>query len=1161
MRETYALRAVALAVLCLVTACDCSGRVCGPHAIERGGRCEDIDSPPDEDGSIDCGSDAADGGLRCADPTDAGTLRTDSGAPTGGADAMTPCESRAGGDGTCDSADAGSMDAASPCETDTVPADGSCVPIDAGAIDANTPDTASPCALAEPEAPVETANWTMTELSLPAVAVVGDTTRGRLYAVLGEAAPYPDRLVTIDAEHAMVIHDVEVGPSPATLAISADDTTLWVGMSGSSEIRRVDLTGELPVPGARHALTTSSFPYTAGEMVVLEGNSDAVAISLRKPGSPSFGGLMLLEDGVLRPIGHGSSATRVTPGPDGYLFGFNDETTSHHFYGIDLALDDADAARHENLVYGFFTDIVYDADGFVFATSGEVVDVRAPAAPKRAGVFAHSGAVLPESGGSGVLMVSIDARRPNGFVLRNLDSATFAQHAHTALGSSQIEIDFVTDLVQASPRHFGFIAGSEAFRTASVFVLEASDDPFAVPRTIPAAGQPVAGGRLIEIPVEAKALVADPRRRLLYATVAGGAAALENSLVTIDPDLPAIVHSMPIGSEPSPLALSEDGSTLWVGLAGSYEVRSIDLTACVPVLAAPHPLHLPEGEQGIAHSIVVLPSTKSSIAVSMHGARFDAALAVLDDGIARTKLVTERAGYRTQLTLGPAGRLFGFDASSSAESFFSIGVDATGIEQTIHSGLVAGETARIAYDADGMVYSSSGMVVDVTAPSAPERAGAFELTGGVLPLPESATALMVSPGDGGDGPPLLRNLQSDTFTQRIEVELGVPTQARGPIGPVAYLEPDTLAFIAQSSTGQGSSIYLVDEETVRMVRTAPPPAPTLAASLDHGELRELPVAARALVADPVRSRIYATIAGDAPLHANQLVTIDALDGEVIDAVAIGSSPTEMAVSDDGSTLWVSLSGSFEIRRVDISTATPTPGPSHRLPLQQFDERAEAETMVVLPGTTGSVAAALHDRRITPSFTGVVVLDDGVPRPTQGTARSGAARIVTGPTGYIFGYDEDISDGAFHPLVVSASGVEHIGPGVVGVLTCCDAEISYDPDGFVYASSGHIVNVSDPEAPVSAGAFPFAGAVLPLPQSDRALMVSNEGAAPAPFLLRTLSTATLSQVSSRALGPDGHVADSVSHLVHAPPHSLAFIATASSGDGLSVYILNDPDLFP
>jgi DNA-binding beta-propeller fold protein YncE len=1153
MHARRALGVFALALLCALSACDCSGSDCGRNAIKRGARCEEIN--PEEDGAVSC-ADASAVGERCASTVDSGTSQPDDArVPTAEADAMPPpCASGTASDGACVATDAGSMDAASSCEAETTD-DATCA--EDAAVDESTPDAASPCDSVEPEAPIEAASWTMTELALPVLAVVGDKTRGRLYAVLGSNAPYADRLVTIDAERAEVVHDVEVGPSPASLAISADDTTLWVGLSGSGEIRRVDLTGELPVPGVHYSRSADSTEYASGEIVVLDGNDAAVSSGSLS----SRGGFVMLEDGFFRPIGGDHRSTSLTLGSESYVFGFDGGSTAFHFYVIDVAAGNTDATSFENLVHGFRTGIVYDPDGFVFATSGEVVDVRVPTAPKRAGVFAHTGAVLPEHGGRGALMVSIDAQTEGGLVLRNLDSETLAQHARTALGSTQMEIDFVESLVQAGPRTLGFIAGSSAFGNASLFVLESSTDPFAAPRAIPAAGTPVSRGGLVEIPVDATSLVADPVRRRLYATVASGAAGYENSLVTIDPEVQAVIHAMPIGSDPGPLALSEDASTLWVGLAGSYEVRSVDLAGCVPVPAAPHPLHIPDEGQGIADSIVVLPNAKSSIAVAMHGARFGSALAVLDDGVARSKVVTEWAGHRTQLTLGPTARLFGYDRSSSAEPFFSIAVDATGVEQTRHFRLVAGEQTTLAYDTDGLIYASSGMVVDVTDPSAPERAGAFEVTGGVAPLPDSATALMVSPGNGVDRAPLLRNLQSDTFTQRIAAALGEPIHAMAPIGPVAYLEPDTLAFVARSSTGPGSSIYLVDEEIVHSVRTALPPAPMIAESLDHGDLVEVPIAARAIVADPVRSRIYATIAGDAPLHANELVTIDAVDGEILAAVPIGSSPTEMALSEDASTLWVSLTGSFELRRVDLSTATPTPGQSHRLPLVRFDERAEAETMVVLPGTTRSVAAALHDRRIIPSFRGVVVLDDGVPRPTRSPDHSGASRIAIGPAGYLFGYDQDISDGRFYPLAVSSSGVAHIGPGFVGLLTCCKAEISYDPDGFVYSSSGHIVSVSDPEAPVSAGVFPFAGPILPLPQSDRALMVSTEAAAPSPFVLRTLSTSGVSQIGSRPLGTAGHVSDPVHHLVHGPPHSLAFIGSASSGHGVSVYLLNAPDLFP
>jgi YVTN family beta-propeller protein len=86
-----------------------------------------------------------------------------------------------------------------------------------------------------------------------------------------------------------------------------------------------------------------------------------------------------------------------------------------------------------------------------------------------------------------------------------------------------------------------------------------------------------------------------------------------------------------------------------------------------------------------------------------------------------------------------------------------------------------------------------------------------------------------------------------------------------------------------------------------------------------------------LVADPVRPRVYATAPND-----NLLLVIDTASLGVVKTIAIGSSPQGLALSADGSKLWVANSGSttFGIGIVDLNTLTTLP--SYSTPLLPFD---------------------------------------------------------------------------------------------------------------------------------------------------------------------------------------------------------------------------------
>lgn len=77
------------------------------------------------------------------------------------------------------------------------------------------------------------------------------------------------------------------------------------------------------------------------------------------------------------------------------------------------------------------------------------------------------------------------------------------------------------------------------------------------------------------VAVSTAALVADPTRHLLYATVPATAVAMGNSVATIDPTTATITKTILVGSDPNALAITDDGSTLYVGIDGASSVTSI----------------------------------------------------------------------------------------------------------------------------------------------------------------------------------------------------------------------------------------------------------------------------------------------------------------------------------------------------------------------------------------------------------------------------------------------------------------------------------------------------------------------------------------------------------------------------------------------------------
>lgn len=318
---------------------------------------------------------------------------------------------------------------------------------------------------------------------------------------------------------------------------------------------------------------------------------------------------------------------------------------------------------------------------------------------------------------------------------------------------------------------------------------------------------------------------------------------------------------------------------------------------------------------------------------------------------------------------------------------------------------------------------------------------------------------------------------------------------------------------------------------------------------------EVGLEAEGLLGDPSRGRMYATVGGSASDYANQLVTIDAATGDILDAVAIGSDPTTLAMSDDASTLWVSVTGAYAIRRVDLTGDLPVPGVQHTLPTAAWGDMAWARQMIVLAGTTDSVAASMHRTGISPSLAGVAIVDSGVARMTQAPGHTGASRLTNGPAGYLFGFNNLHTGYGFYTLTVAPTGVtqvEHSG------LVSGSADIVYR-DNLVFATSGEVVDVSEPEAPIRAGVFAFDGPVLPIGDGKTLMLCVGEGGSSNPVLHR-LDTATFTSVASLEINAESF--NSAGNLISPAAGTIAYTSNTSYYTGAgAITIVHAPEFIP
>jgi hypothetical protein len=271
--------------------------------------------------------------------------------------------------------------------------------------------------------------------------------------------------------------------------------------------------------------------------------------------------------------------------------------------------------------------------------------------------------------------------------------------------------------------------------------------------------------------------------------------------------------------------------------------------------------------------------------------------------------------------------------------------------------------------------------------------------------------------------------------------------------------------------------------------------------------RTLP-GATAIVSDPVRARFYVAVGADAPSLANSIVTLDPSSGTVLSEVPVWATPDTFAISDDGSTLWVGLHDASTVLKVDLSGEVPTPVAEYALPPTDFPPYAHAAgPMVVLPGTTSSLAVSLHYDGMSPSLAGVVVLDEGVARPLRLPSHTGASRLTRGPDGYLLGFNNLHTGFGVYTISVDADGLtqtEH--PNLVAGF---DTDIVFD-SGLLFGTDGAVISFSSPEFPLPLEPLPVTGPVFPHLATDAAWVLQQAD----PQAEATLVSLVLVQLGTR-----------------------------------------------
>jgi uncharacterized repeat protein (TIGR01451 family) len=196
---------------------------------------------------------------------------------------------------------------------------------------------------------------------------------------------------------------------------------------------------------------------------------------------------------------------------------------------------------------------------------------------------------------------------------------------------------------------------------------------------------------------------------LLYASVPVSSSGIEgNSVAGIDPASGNVVRHIWVGSNPNKLALSSDGTQLFVGLDGAGRVAQVDLNKGAEVntfaLGGGSGMYNPPYN---ALALAAVPGSPNSVAVSTNGG-----ITIYDSGAPRQNTSTSFSTGGGSLSFGSSSStLYGLSGST----VYKMTVDSSGISAggTFYTSSTYA-AGNIQYD-NGRLYLSNGQVVDASS--------------------------------------------------------------------------------------------------------------------------------------------------------------------------------------------------------------------------------------------------------------------------------------------------------------------------------------------------------------------------------------------------------------------------------------------------------------
>ncbi len=365
------------------------------------------------------------------------------------------------------------------------------------------------------------------------------------------------------------------------------------------------------------------------------------------------------------------------------------------------------------------------------------------------------------------------------------------------------------------------------------------------------------------------------------------------------------IDALALPATPGPLAVSDDGSTLWVGFSGAQRIQSVDLGtftagAQVPLGTSPN------YASRIATSLRVAPGQPQTVVVAMTNRNELVAYA----GGTQLPNIVDSWAAPADFEFVSATQIAGIDGDTSGASLVTL--DASGVSLPVDDILLGFEVINVSSLAAGQyIYTTSGRAFD---PVTRVVHGRIKLN--QIQANTSRDAVVVA-------------LASDTvYMYNHGIGLIEGYDATTLVLLNAYTVSTNGSFVAMTDAGDGL-VIATDSELVRVEKAELVAnrnsslciSVNLSGIIADGFFTEIQCGFNDIVYSAVNNRIYAALPSFAGINGNSIATIDTATGEIVSTLFVGSDPLSLAMTADESLLYVSFLQASKIAVVDLTQAS------------------------------------------------------------------------------------------------------------------------------------------------------------------------------------------------------------------------------------------------